>query len=82
MNAALTLLNALAVVCLLGFQYQTGNSDPAEVHIKTDNWVQRPVAQRAAMHESQAKLALMANEDAGKDVMEARQTVATDRYIF
>jgi len=50
MNAALYLFNALAMVAVVSFHF-FAEAPNAQVHINVQDWVQRPAAQRAGMHE-------------------------------
>ncbi|WP_213876166.1 hypothetical protein [Pseudomonas sp. dw_358] len=50
MNSALYLLNALALVALVSFHYNSDSKDPAEIHLQTSQFVHHPVAQLAVMH--------------------------------
>lgn len=50
MNSALYLLNALALVALVTFHYNSDSQDPAEIHLQASQFVHHPVAQLAVMH--------------------------------
>jgi hypothetical protein len=50
MNGALYLLNALAMAAVVSFHFFS-NAPSNEVRIQVQDWVQRPMAQRAGMHE-------------------------------
>lgn len=78
MNAALYLLNALAMVALVSFHFFAGAPDTT-VNIDVDHWVKRPIAQRAGMHEQ--PLGTLASGPAGRDVV-AAPSQRLDRYTF
>jgi hypothetical protein len=80
MNAALYLFNALAMVAVVSFHFLAGTST-AQVHINVKDWVQRPVAQRAGMHEQGKAPAIMANAPAARDLSQGAEG-PPDRYTF
>ncbi|WP_040262277.1 hypothetical protein [Pseudomonas massiliensis] len=78
MNAALYLLNALAMVAVVSFHFFAGAPD-VSVNIDVDHWVKRPIAQRAGMHEHQ--LGTLASSHSGQDMVEG-PSQRLDRYTF
>ncbi|WP_263261000.1 hypothetical protein [Pseudomonas sp. RIT-PI-S] len=80
MNAALYLLNALAMVTMVSFHFFAPAHD-AQAHVDLHDWVQRPMAQRAGMHELSPATALAANAPVAEEML---QTPARrlDRFTF
>jgi hypothetical protein len=79
MNNVLYLLNAVALMALVSFNYNTDRVDPAEIHVQASQMVQRPAAQLAVMNSQpgQARLAHVQQQ--------ARQTLTeqpVERYTF
>lgn len=66
MNAALYLFNALAMVAVVSFHF-FAEAPNAQVHINVQDWVQRPAAQRAGMHERTQAPVLAATGSETKD---------------
>lgn len=78
MNAALYLLNVLAMVAVVSFHFLAGAPD-ATVNIDVDHWVKRPIAQRAGMHEQ--SLGTLASSPSGRDLVDG-PAQRLDRYTF
>lgn len=80
MNAALYLLNALAMIAVLSFHFLT-SSTSSQVHIDVKDWVQRPVAQRAGMQDHGKAPALMTHSPVDRDLFQGAGS-RLDRYTF
>jgi len=80
MNAALYLFNALAMVAVVSFHFFADAPD-AQVHVNVQDWVQRPAAQRAGMHERTHAPVLAATTPSVED-LGRMPSPRLDRYTF
>lgn len=75
MNSVLVMLNVMALVTFIGFQFHAQAHDPALVHIDTARLVPAPVARTAAFN---ADAPVMA----GQSVNQAATAQRDERYTF
>ncbi|MBA1291594.1 hypothetical protein [Pseudomonas japonica] len=80
MNAALYLFNALAMVAVVSFHF-FAEAPNAQVHINLQDWVQRPAAQRAGMHE-RVQAPVLATTAPRMDEQGQLPAPRLDRYTF
>ncbi|EIK93736.1 hypothetical protein PMM47T1_25783 [Pseudomonas sp. M47T1] len=79
MNTTLYALNALAVVALVAFHFQTEKQpDPALVHVQAEQFMARPAAQLADMKPHRGMPVLTSQQQQG----EATPVIHTERYTF
>ncbi|MFF7708687.1 hypothetical protein [Pseudomonas sp. NPDC007930] len=82
MNATLFALNAMALAALLSCHFLSDRNDAALVHIDTDHWVQRPVAQRAGMPTQHIRASVIQERAGNVEHMEMAQPAPVERYTF
>lgn len=75
MNSALYVFNALALVALVSFQFQSKAEDPAFIHVHADQMMPPPMARVANMTSINP---VIAAQSASEPVAQYR----TERYTF
>ncbi len=75
MNSVLVMLNVMALVTFIGFQFHTQANDPALVHIDAARLIPAPVARVAASGPERPVMA-------AQGVNETATTRQSERYVF